>query len=154
MTETIKKKGKTLGQIIARPFLWFFTCAIPVFIAACYGGYYEIDDAGGGANQLSATGRVLNALTSASIAQIKVSCVAPGYVDGGINADGGDNVIDSTYSLPGDGHFELWYTDDNPCDRLIFEDVDGAENGEFTSKTVQFDDTLAETVVELLPPLD
>ena len=39
MTETIKKKGKTLGQIIARPFLWFFTCAIPVFIAACYGGY-------------------------------------------------------------------------------------------------------------------
>ena len=93
MTETIKKKGKTLGQI---------------------------------------TG----------------SCVAPGYVDGG------DNVIDSTYSLPGDGHFELWYTNDNPCDRLIFEDVDGAENGEYASKTVLFDDTLEETVVELSSPLD
>ena len=146
MTETIKKKGKTLGQIIARPFLWFFTFAIPVFIAACYGGYYEIDD--GGPNQLSATGKVLIAMTCASIPQIKVSCVAPVYVDGG------DNVIDSTYSLPGDGHFELWYTNDNPCDRLIFEDVDGAENGEFASKTVQFDDTLEETVVELLPSLD
>ena len=145
MTKTMKKKGKTVGQIIARPFLWFFTFAIPVFIAACYGGYYEIDDAGGGANQLSATGKVLNALTGTSIAQIKVSCVASGYVDGG------DNVIDSTYSLPGDGHFELWYTDDNPCDRLIFEDVDGAENGEYDSKTVQFDDTLEETVVELSP---
>lgn len=145
MTETIKKKGKTVGQIIARPFLWFFTFAIPVFIAACYGGYYEIDDAGGGTNQLSATGKVLNALTGASIAQIKVSCVAPGYVDGG------DNVIDSTYSLPGDGHFELWYTDDNPCERLMFEDVDGTENGEYATKTVQFDDTLEETVVELSP---
>jgi hypothetical protein len=145
MTETLKKKGKTVGQIIARPFLWLFTFAIPVFIAACYGGYYEIYDAGCGANQLSATGKVLNALNGTSIAQIKVSCVAPGYVDGG------DNVIDSTYSLPGDGHFELWYTDDNPCDRLVFEDVDGAENGEFASKTVQFDDTLAETVVDLSP---
>jgi hypothetical protein len=145
MTETLKKKGKTVGQIIARPFLWFFTCAIPVFIAACYGGYYEID---GGPNQLSATGRVLDGVTSASIAQIKVSCVASGYVDGG------DNVIDSTYSMPGDGHFELWYTDDNPCERLILEDVDGAENGEYASKTVLFDDTLEETVVELSPPLD
>ncbi len=26
---------------LAKPFLWLFTCAIPVFIAACYGAVYN-----------------------------------------------------------------------------------------------------------------
>jgi hypothetical protein len=33
---------------LAKPFLWIFTCAIPVFIAACYGSVYNDDPYDGG----------------------------------------------------------------------------------------------------------
>jgi hypothetical protein len=128
---------------IAKPFLWLVNCAIPVFIAACYGAYYE-DGMFGGEHEVRATGKVNSAVTGQGVADIHVSCVRDG-ADGGL-------TLDATYSLPGDGAFELWYLEGEPCDTLRFEDLDGLDNdGLFATLEVPFDETLPETVVELEP---
>jgi hypothetical protein len=122
---------------LARPFLWLLTCVVPVFIAACYGGVGVWDgQLPDGGNDSSGTlrrarGHVLNYQTGSGIKGIHVICL-------GAPADAG-NALDDTYSLPGDGAFEIWYYEFYPCDTLRFEDVDGAENGgPFSTREIEF----------------
>jgi len=133
----VLKGTKTISERIARAVLWVFTGAIPVFIAACYGPAEGYGADGGWRNELAARGKVLNGLTLDPVQDIKLSCMVNGV------------VVDSTYSLPGDGVFELWYEEGSPCDAIVAEDVDGQENGAFAPVEVPFDPSEEETVVEL-----
>jgi hypothetical protein len=131
---------------LAKPLLGLMTAVIPVFIAACYGapGYGEPwDDTDGYDPEKSVFGRVLSALTGSGIPYIRVSCL----VDGAST----DSVYDEAYSVPNDGAFELWASEWRPCDTLLFEDLDGAENGAFQSLEIPFVDDGAEIVVDLEP---
>jgi hypothetical protein len=127
----MKNRTKDLAGWIGRPVLWLLTSAIPVFIAACYGPYYDESRAGG---------KVVSKATGEGIPDILVSCLSPG---------GG--VLDQTYTLAGDGAFELWYQNEEPCETLGFEDVDGAENGAFQALEIPFDPATGEQTVELEP---
>jgi len=80
--------------------------ALLVATAACDTSYYDH----------KTVGTVVTAESGRGLGDIEVSCVMPdGYVS------------DVTYTLPTLGTFELWY--DEPCDAILFEDVDGAKNG-------------------------
>ncbi len=129
--ERISGKTKGLAGWIAKPVLWLLTSAIPVFIAACYGAYYD---------ESRAAGKVVDKETGEGIADILVSCLSPG-----------GSVIDQTYTLAGDGAFEIWYQDLDPCETLRFEDVDGEVNGEFQVLELPFDPEAGELTVELEP---
>ena len=130
-------------RLLAKLILWLLTTAIPVFIAACYGAPMDgmWDDDAGPDPEKSVAGRVLAALTGSGIPYIKVSCLVSGY--------DGLEVYDDTYSAPGDGAFELWASQYTPCEVLRFEDVDGAENGTFQPKDVEYVDNGLDVVVEL-----
>lgn len=139
---------------LAKPFLWLLTTAIPVFIAACYGapGYscgYGSDSDGDTDGDTdvpqvghlrSFRGMVRNALTAVAVPYIRVTC-------GGLGMSG-EEAVDKSYSKP-DGSFELWHSDVVPCDFLRFEDVDGAFNGSFAPKEVDFDNAIQDDVYEL-----
>jgi hypothetical protein len=133
------KRTKTLGQRVAKGFLWLFTGAIPVFIAACYGPAEGYGEDGGWEGESPARGKVVDGLTLTPVRDIRVSCIVSGQ------------VWDSTYSLPGDGLFELWHRDGQPCETLLFEDVDGAENGSFLQQEVPYDPNAGELTYELDP---
>lgn len=124
--------------------LGLVTAVIPVFIAACYGapGDGMLDDYGYDPEK-SVGGRVLSALTGSGIPYIRVSCLV-----GGASTD---SVYDDTYSSPDTGDFELWVSEWHPCDTLLFEDVDGAENGAFQSLEIPFADDGADVIAELEP---
>jgi hypothetical protein len=122
---------RSLAGWVARPVLWLMTSAIPVFIAACYGAYYD---------ESRATGKVVDKSTGEGIADILVSCLAPG-----------GSVIDQTYSLAGDGAFEVWFQEVDPCETLRFEDVDGEANGEFQTLELPFQHGGGEITAELEP---
>lgn len=130
---------------LAKPFLWLFTSAIPVFISACYGVYYEA---------LEFKGRVVDKQTGQGIGNIRVSCHNDRSVDvdtdTNSNADAGpselSNVVDSTYSIDGDGSFSLYIS--SPCSRLRFEDVDGEENGgNYATLDMEFSSDADEKVI-------
>jgi hypothetical protein len=125
------RKTKSLAGWIARPVLWLVTAAIPVFIAACYGAYYD---------ESRATGKVVDKATGEGVPDILVSCMTSG-----------GSVLDQTYSLAGDGAFEIWYQENDPCETLRFEDVDGEENGEFQALELPFDPAAGELTAELEP---
>jgi len=141
-------------KLFAKPLLWLLTTAIPVFIAACYGapGYicgYGSDSDGDTDGDTdvpyvghlkSFRGLVRHALTAVAIPYVRITC--------GVYGMGGEEVVDKTYSKP-DGSFELWHSDVVPCDFLRFEDVDGAFNGSFVSKEVDFDNAIQGDVYEL-----
>ncbi|MDD5309325.1 MAG: hypothetical protein PHU25_18575 [Deltaproteobacteria bacterium] len=132
---------------LAKPFLWLLTCIVPVFIAACYGAGFGVSDgpySDGGSGRLTrAKGRVLNAITGLGIKGIHVICLWQVGTD--------DRAADDTYSLPGDGAFEVWYEENSPCDVLRFEDVDGDDNGgHFAAHEEPFAETEGE-IVELVP---
>jgi len=130
------------AKYFAKPLLWVFTSAFPVFIAACYGVYQDLADGGTGGER-RATGTVKDAGNGQGIGGILISCMLPGSGDGGA-------AYDETYSLSGDGHFEIWYPENQPCESLRFEDVDGADNGgEYAGKTIAFDQYGGEIDVEL-----
>jgi hypothetical protein len=141
-------------RLIARPFLWLLTSIVPVFIAACYGtgGFFDEPY-----NLLRARGRVLNAATGKGIKGIRVTCVA---AQQGLGTDYGEPIdggfaFDETYSLPGDGAFEIWFDSYNPCIELRLEDVDGEENdGLFVGRDIEFPEVESDRqdiVVELSP---
>jgi hypothetical protein len=128
---------------LAKPLLWLLTTAIPVFIAACYGGPFDgrWDEDAGPDPEKSVAGRVLSALTGSGIPYIRVSCVISGY--------GGEQVYDDTYSAPGDGAFELWSSEYTPCEILRFEDVDGADNGAYQTLELNYVDDGSDVVAEM-----
>jgi len=133
------KRTRTLGQRVAKGLLWLFTGAFPVFIAACYGPAEGYGEDGGWEDELPARGKVVNGLTLDPVRDIRVSCLVSG------------EVWDSTYSLPGDGAFELWYREGEPCGTLLFEDVDGADNGTFVQMEVPFDPAAGQLTYSLDP---
>jgi len=112
-----------LYRWLAKGALWIVTGLMPVVIAACYGMYYEF----------TRYGRVIDRTTRASISGIKVTCRS------GVEAT-------ETYS---DGDGEFWIEAEESCDVVLFEDVDGAANGSYQTRSVP----LAElpTEVELDP---
>jgi hypothetical protein len=131
-----------MTKLIAKPFLWLLTCAIPLFISACYGNGYGLGSDAGGNTELRGKGRVTAALSQQGLADIFVSCV--------LFREDGEYIYDGTYSLPGDGYFEIWYMENEPCDALRFEDQDGLDNGgSFAPLEVPFDPIAEETHVEL-----
>lgn len=113
-----------MKKFLARPVLWLLTCAFPVFIAACYGAYEE-----GMGIASRYLGKVVDALSGDGIGQIKVSCT---------DAEGNPSFADGdTYTLTEDGSFYLTIAEGEICEGLLFEDVDGEENGgTFASKLV------------------
>lgn len=123
-------------RLLAKPFLWLLTSAIPVFIAACYGAPME-----GGEAEKSVAGRVLSALNGSGISGIRVSCMVPGAE--------GPEVYDQAYSEGADGEFLLWTSEYSPCETLLFEDVDGAENGAFQTLEMDYVDTGEDVTAEL-----
>jgi len=123
-------------QRLAKPILWLLTTAIPVFIAACYGAPMEGED-----SDKSVAGRVLSALTGSGISGIRVSCMVPGAE--------GPEVYDQAFSEGADGEFLLWTSAYSPCDTLLFEDVDGADNGAYQPLELQYADDGADVVAEL-----
>jgi hypothetical protein len=136
---------------VAKALLRLVTAIVPVFIAACYGAPV---------NMVSYTGRAVDRTTGKGINGLEVTCIASNgpvdwkgdhtvtsgcydteFCDAG--ADGG-----STYTMPGDGHFELG--SDQPCLWILVEDLDGAENrGRYAPSQVPTSDTGAEIVVEM-----
>jgi hypothetical protein len=139
---------------LARPLLRLLTCIVPVFIAACYGSIGVLDgslDGGAGTDTgglKRARGHVLSYATGLGIKGIHVVCL-------GVSADGG-STLDDTYSLPGDGAFEIWYDESRPCETLRFEDVDGAENGGlFSTREIEFTSDAAsrDSIVVALTPV-
>jgi hypothetical protein len=109
---------------IAKILLWIIGVAIPVVIAACYGMPYKF----------SKTGKVVDAETKAGIDGIQVTCVQGGQ----------DEDVAFTYS----GDFTLWY--DIPCDTLQIKDVDGAQNGEYQDREIEFCESCDTLSIELL----
>lgn len=133
-------------KIIKRSLLWMLTAAVPVFIAACYGISYSF----------TKSGRVLDKVSRAGIANIQVSCAdpleqAPVY-DAGVGEDGGATE-DAGYQPVGftssaDGSF--FYGSDVVCNKLKFEDVDGQQNGGlYLTKIESIDSSDGELVVEM-----
>ncbi len=117
---------------IAKPALWLLTTAIPVVIAACYGVYEE---------SRRVFGKVVDGDTGEGIQDIQVECV----VGEGEN----EYVPAGTMTLPGDGAFELWVDEYDPCDKLVFKDLDGEENGAYADKEIPFDEFTDGETVEL-----
>jgi len=115
-----------MKKSFARPLLWILTSFFPLVIAACYGAYYRF----------FGSGTVTDAETGEPIKNIEVTCRYDGQADG-----------DQTYTFD-DGTFEFGY--DEPCDRLRFADVDGAENGEYETKEVPYERDV-EAEVQLTP---
>ncbi len=126
---------------IAKPFLWLFTGAIPVFIAACYGVYNEFEDLDGGVHTPQRVrGFVKSSASGFGIGGIQVTCFKNPV------------EVDVTYTLSEDGAFELWYPPGQQCGQLRFEDIDGEENGgSFQAKIAGFDPGLESHNVELDP---
>jgi hypothetical protein len=98
------------------------TCAIPVFISACYGSGYSGEDSE------TLNGTVKNA-SGQGIPNISVTCIS-----------GVDNGDDQAYSQS-DGSFSIPSYVDSPCVTLRFEDVDAAENGTYVSQDVTVGDS-------------
>ncbi len=109
----------------ARFFLWLMGVAVPVFLAACYGMPYRF----------SKIGKVIDSESKTGINGIEVSCL------------NNEQVLDVSHSYE-DGKFEIWY--DQPCDVLVFEDVDGEENGGlYSQKQIVFDEDTDNIIVEM-----
>ncbi len=113
-------------KMIAKPFLWLVTCAIPVFISACYGSGYDSD-----VETELLEGNVKNA-AGEGIPNIQLTC---------ISKDGVTN--NQTYSQS-DGSFSIPSRYDLPCLKLRFEDVDGNENGLYSTLDLSLDDQIDE----------
>jgi hypothetical protein len=112
-------------RLVARCFLWLLTVAVPVVIAACYGPMYRF----------SKSGKVIDSQTKEGINNIQVTCLRNGYEQ------------DVAYSLT-TGQFDIYY--DAACDELLFEDIDGEENGgTYVQRTVEFCEECPEMTVEL-----
>jgi len=125
---------------LAKPLLGVLTAAIPVFIAACYGAPGDnLDDDYEYDPEKSIAGRVLSSLTGSGIPYIRVTCLL---------ANG--TAYDEAYSSA-DGEFELWVSEYRSCEALMFEDLDGEENGAFDSLEFSFVDDGSDVVVELEP---
>lgn len=106
---------------IEKIILALFTGVFPVFIAACYGpaANFGPPDSFEG---------IVRDPAGNPIPDILVRCM-----------DGEDEVA-STYTMAGDGAFQLPGLYDDPCETLIFEDVDGEENGgTFAPKSIELD---------------
>jgi hypothetical protein len=118
---------------IEKAILSLLTGVFPVFIAACYGSpMYE------GPELFDVEG-VVKDPSGNPLPEIKVTC---------LKASGQG---DSTYTMAGDGAFyltELY----SPCESLLFEDVDGDENGGLFAPReipVTIDDEPLEVTLEL-----
>ncbi len=144
---------------IARPLLWILTSAVPVFISACYGVVNEIGPYAR-EKEISLRGRVVDAFSGEGIGGIKVSCLAGDTgeeeldTDTPSDSDAGDSLndgmIDETYTLHGDGFFEIWHPENSPCESLVVEDVDGEDNGGYyESRELSTDVSDEDIVVEL-----
>jgi hypothetical protein len=121
-------------KLLAKPILWLVTCAIPVFISACYGS------PSGGPNNDSdnfeiLSGTVKNA-SALGVSNIRVTCISG---VGGALLDQTFTQVDGTYSIQSDLG--------NPCATLRFEDVDAAENGTYVSQDVTVGDAAVVDVV-------
>ncbi|MCP4679439.1 MAG: hypothetical protein GY854_28910 [Deltaproteobacteria bacterium] len=129
---------------IAKPFLWLFTCAIPVFISACYGSPYQGSypwDSGSGLDLSTVKGHVIDQNTGEGIVDIEVSCMLP---------DG--SVAEDTYTALGDGSFKLRYDASAPCEVLKFQDLDEEENGgPYQTKLLDFEENMDDLVIEMTP---
>ena len=110
-------------RTLAKPFLWLVTCAIPVFISACYGSGY---DGTGGSRSRILDGTVTNA-SGQGVTDILVKCL-----------DSGGYENDRTVSQEG-GYYEIRSYEDSPCRTLRFEDIDGAENGTYLPQDLTVD---------------
>jgi GMP synthase-like glutamine amidotransferase len=117
---------RTAIRWMSRKALWVVTAVSPVVIAACYGMEY----------MFSRHGVVVDRSTGAGIAGIKVTCRSSTY---------GDTVDYSTNS----GQF--WLENDDACSAVAFEDVDGALNGSYQSRTVAVSEVEDDGIVELDP---
>jgi hypothetical protein len=102
---------RRVGRTIAKGALWLVTGLVPVVIAACYGAYYGFQRGG----------RVADATSRQGVGGIRVTCRV------------GDRVTSQAVSRA-DGWYSL--TEDQPCDEVLFEDVDGAENGSYLPASV------------------
>jgi hypothetical protein len=56
--------------------------------------------------------------------------------DAGVAADAGATLLWESYSLPGDGYFEIRVDGHVSCQMLRFTDVDGAEHGSYKELTL------------------
>ncbi|MCP4601724.1 MAG: hypothetical protein GY847_14615 [Proteobacteria bacterium] len=119
---------------IAKPLLWIFTSALPVFIAACYGvyqeeGYWDTDSDSGS----YIGGRVVDKTSGNGIYDIQVDCIEASSdtdsgADTGTDSGANEEIVSTTYTMENDGAFML-QEDIDDCDFLQFKDVDGEENG-------------------------
>ena len=63
-----------------------------------------------------------------------------GEGDAGVDMDGGAKLLWETYSLPGDGYFEIRADGKRSCQMLRFTDVDGEANGSYKELTLWDDE--------------
>ncbi len=147
-----ERKDKSM-KWIAKPILWLFTSAIPVFIAACYGcpngdcgGIPYSQDGDGNTDYSNIEGIVIDQDSQEGIADIKVSCV---FYD----AYNSEEIDSFTYTAAGDGAFKLRYDTLDECDALRFQDLDGLENGrQYKTEEIDFDtEELEDLVIEMTP---
>lgn len=117
---------RTVIRWMSRKALWVVTAVSPVVIAACYGMEY----------MFSRHGVVVDRSTGVGIDGIKVTCRSATY---------GDTSGYSSYS----GQF--WLENDEPCDAVVFEDVDGAANGSYQFRSVPLSEVEDDGIVELDP---
>jgi hypothetical protein len=131
-------------KIVKRSLLWLLTAAVPVVIAACYGvmtNYKKV--------------QVINSADKAPISGIQVRCDHIVLEDGGAGSEDGGSASEdagiegNVFTTDSEGRATIEYS--IFCDSLSFTDVDGAENGQFDSKTIDFVEGDDEEVVELAP---
>jgi hypothetical protein len=98
---------------LARAALAALGSVVSVFIACAYGVPYRFVK----------TGRVVDATTAQGIPGIRVGCVLGGGMAEARTSDA-------------EGRFALEI--ESTCDALAFDDVDGAQNGAYASKSLPF----------------
>jgi hypothetical protein len=101
-----------LVKIIKKAMLWVITAVIPVVVAACYGVMYAFQK----------TGTVIDKDTRQGIEGIQVSCLVSNRGD----------VESTAYTY--EGQFYLNY--DRECNMLLFQDVDGEDNGGYYGEVI------------------
>lgn len=133
-------------RLLSRLLRWIVGIC-PVFLAACYGPQYypEPDWIGPGQdglddqqtnNPLERRGVVVDSVTSAPIAGIRVTCVS-------VRPDPSVAVTDA------DGRFVLTLKADEICTGYAFDDIDGDVNGVYASKVVGWCTDCEELTVQL-----
>jgi hypothetical protein len=124
----LHERADAILRHCAKALLCLVTCAIPVFIAACYGGPVGSSE--------PCQGKVVDKTTNVGIAGIEIRCMVAG------------SAYDAGWSAS-DGSFNVSRPTSSSCDSLVALDVDGSSNGSYRSTSVSLAGDVCGGTIEL-----